>query len=398
MQKILSKGLSRRHLLSSAAALGSACALAPLPTRAQATTWNWAHKPRGIVPAANADIVIWDIPAAGGTAPIGDYGQVLLMRAPTTGPITGSISALGLRFKAVFLIGATWRRKGAVEATAPTGNKVLGGGYIDMRFAGGIGQRPVVFIANLDLGWHSTEPNKWGDFLAIGCPDQPVDIYFQKWLCPKGSYGFTDAENGSLGPHSDIIQAKNGSNPRIGNMWVADWDVAWGYQHLFGKPSTEVIPKGYKWTLKDCVFRANPPDSTIYNNGGTLSHAVYIHSMGPVVDDNGNNIVNEQIADGYYYGVELDNVTFMDNGTGRGIGSYLNPNTTPAGRVTLSGSTVVLPVYKAASNPYYVFRGPNNTTASIKYNINTTVVGAAEVGYASSLRTREDLRYYINVA
>lgn len=350
---------------------------------AAVSPYAYAHKPpASLLPARDADILVWEVPTAGGTCPyVGDPGQALLIVAPG-GPLEGQIVAEGLRFRAVFLIGATWRKKGAAAMTAPSGRVVKGGDYTRISFAADLGLAPTLFVANIDLDWHASEPNVWGDFLAVGSRGQPLELYVQKVLCKKGSYGFTDAATGSFGPHADFLQPKYGA---IGDLRFADCDLAWAYQTIFCKTPDDVVPANARLFLQGVVFRPNPPSPELYGGDGRYNQTVYVHAMG----DLSGKAIRDEVAAGRYWAQISQNVTAMPHPSfTTGFGPYMNPTVTPNGSVTIAGGTVQFPSYKSPSHAYKAFDG------NWRWGVEpaTPVVTAAEVGHPVRVATPAKLR------
>jgi hypothetical protein len=385
MSKIIQNAMSRRRLLRFSASLVGAAVLRPDPLRAQAAVepYRWAHRPpAGILPASDGDIVIWNVGTAGGICPhVGHPGQVLLIAGPDA-PLEGAIVATGLKFRAVFLIGVTWRKKGTTIATAPSGQPVAGGDYTRISFAAGLGARPVLVVANIDLDWHDTAPNIWGDFLVIGSKGDPLELYVQKVLCRKGSYGFTDAITGSSGPHADFMQPKYGS---IGDLHYGSCDIAWGYQHIFCKTPDDVVPTSARLYLQDVVFRPNPFAPGVYGGNGAYGQTVYAHAMG----DLSGKVVKDEVAAGRYWAQFAQNVTAMAHPSfTTGFSKYINASTTPNGAVKLSGDQVVFPDYRSPYHADRIFNG------NWRWNVEPAVpvVSAAEVGHDLRITTANALR------
>ena len=351
--------------------------------------YAYHHKPpASLLPAGDGDIVVWNVPTTGGTCPYqGDPGKVLLIAGPD-GPLEGNLVAENLRFKAVFLIGVTWRKKGTTIATAPSGAAVKGGDYTRISFAAGLGLRPVLFVGNVDLDWHTSEPTVWGDFLGIGSKGEPLELYVQKVKCRKGSYGFTDKITGSFSPHADFLQPKYGA---LGDLFFADCDLAWGYQHLFCQNPNDIVPANARLFLEDVVFRPNPFAPTIYGGSGAYNQTVYVHAMGVL---QGKVIANE-VAAGRYWAQFSENVTAMAHPSfTSGFGAYMNPAQTPAGNAAIAGSEVRFPDYKSPSHADKVFNG------NWRWNVEPTapVVADAEIGHTVRMTTAAGLRRLLSGA
>jgi hypothetical protein len=348
-----------------------------------AAPYLYAHKPpASLLPASDADIVVWHVPAAGGTCPyVGTPSQVLLIVAPD-GPLEGPLEAVGLKFKAAFLIGATWRKKGATAATAPSGRAVKGGDYTKISFAAGLGIAPVLFVANIDLDWHGSEPNVWGDFLGIGSQGDPLALYVQKVWCKKGSYGFTDPLTGSVGPHADFLQPKHGT---IGDLHCADCDLSWGYQTISCKNPNDVVPANARLHLQDVVFRANPLAPDIFGGSGAYDRTVYVHAMGDLAGKD----VAEEVAKGRYWAQFSQNVTAMAHPSfTTGFGKYMSPIVTPAGSAVLAGDQVLFPGYSSPGHADRPFNG------DWRWNVEpaASVVAAEEVGHGLRVTSATQLR------
>jgi hypothetical protein len=350
---------------------------------AAVSPYRYAHKPPAtLLPASDTDIVVWNVPAAGGTCPyVGEPSQVLLIAGPDA-PLEGAILAEGLRFKAVFLIGATWRKKGATAATAPSGRSVKGGDYARIGFAAGLGLAPVLFVGNVDLDWHTSEPTVWGDFLATGSQGEPLELYVQKVFCRKGSYGFADAATGATASLSDFLQPKLGA---LGNLRFGDCDLRWGYQTIFCKNPSDIVPANARLLLQDVVFRANPSATDVHGGDGSYRQTVYVHAMGDLT----GKVVNDEVVKGRYWAMFSRNVTAMAHPSfTASFAPYLVPGTTPAGAPVLASGEVQFPDYKSPGHADKPFNGNWrwNTEPS------TPVVSTNEVGHPVRVTTAAKLR------
>jgi len=238
--------------------------------------YAYVHKPAAdsLLPTSDADVVVWNVPAAGGTCPfVGNPGQVLLMVAPSA-PIRGTVSATNLQFKAVFLIGASFRPQGITSLLTPTGHWVRGGDVLRIGFAAGMPVRPVLFLANIDYdARNATEANVFGDFLQAGTArpaategdpdgsanrDRWVDLYLQKIRVTHGSYSFAAAEGGGGG---GVLSAF--FRPRVGGVG----DVHGGQLDL-------------RWHGPAFLFQGYPaPRDTVRPNARLLLNRVALRTL-----------------------------------------------------------------------------------------------------------------------
>ncbi|MFZ1425973.1 MAG: DUF2341 domain-containing protein [Geminicoccaceae bacterium] len=359
---------------------------------AATSVYAYEHRPpASILPASDADIIVWNIPAAGGTVPsVGNPDQVLLMSAPAE-PITGAIQAQNLRYRAAFLIGATLRRRGSTSTQPPAGGTSKGGHVFQISFVNGLGIRPVLFLANLDYdARNAVANNDWGDFLRFGTKpnaakdnfDEWLDLYMQKIKVPFGNYGFTGQPGDDDAPHSDFTQAALGG---FRDAYLGDIDLAWNYQTWFLKGANitndTCCPNGRLW-FKDVMMRALPAAPRIYTGDGWRL-PIYTQTIGNPSES------TAQLNAGNYYASYFTNVYAERSGApgGNTIKDYIRPNSTPGGSNTASGNRVNLPYFKASNRTYPLWSGYVDFVEPP-----TPVVTADEVGHAVRVQTPARLR------
>lgn len=334
--------------------------------------YAYVHKPSdSILPASDADIVVWNIPAAGGTCPyVGNSGQVLLLVAPTT-PIRGTVSATNLQFKAVFLIGASFRPQGITSLLTPAGSWVRGGDLLRIGFAAGIGVKPVLFLANIDHdARNTTESNVFGDFLQTGTarpqasaedPDGSAnraawaEIYLQKIKVAYGSLSFPGAGSGpSL--LSSFLRPRLGG---VGDIYAGQLDLRWhGPAFLlqgYPAPRDTVAPDA-RLLLHRVALRGL---GTTAPTGDRLTATAYFHLTGEAATP---AAALAQLERGNYQAALLDQVSIerYPETDGGSFAPYFVPGEAPGGavpRYDSAAQSLTLPSYRGQDRRYPVWTG-----------------------------------------
>lgn len=343
----------------------------------------------GFIPTADANVVVWNIPTAGGdigTAK-GSESKVLLMVAPS-GSITGTVTATGLKYKGVFLIGATCRPKGGTAFTSPGGASLKGKPMFVISFANDITVRPVLFLANID--YDPTDPGAttpdrcwWGNFLSgyteVFGNNQSAwaDIYLQKVWMPVGSYGFVAGTDGT--PRSYMFTSAAGA---FANFYASEIDAAWSdEQFLFKNLNNKAPFADGRARFYKVMTRLMPASTTIYGGPGDLrTDRCFVQNVGV---QSGN-----KLTAGEYYAVDFDTCFGSKGGAtlDLSVDGYIYTRS-PAGGVSVSGNRATMPTYinAARANPawsgFVDFQEPT-----------TSVVDKAELGSANRITTAADLR------
>lgn len=122
------------------------------------TAYAYEDVPSVVLPTDDSKYDIWNIPAAGGSCPTtGSSSKILIMVAPDA-EITAEFKAIGLKYRAAFLIGATIRTRGAAIQRS-NGNDIWGGQVLSINWDRTITHRPVLFIGNIDYNSRNTVKN-----------------------------------------------------------------------------------------------------------------------------------------------------------------------------------------------------------------------------------------------
>ena len=335
--------------------------------------YAYVHKPAdGILPASDADIVVWNIPAAGGTCPyVGNTGQVLLMVAPAT-PIRGTVSATNLQFKAVFLIGASFRPQGITSLLTPAGSWVRGGDLLRIGFAAGIGVKPVLFLANIDHdARNATESNVFGDFLQVGTarpqasaedPDGSanrgawVDVYLQKIKVAHGSLSFPGGSAGAPSLLSSFLRPRLGG---VGDIYAGQLDLRWhGPAFLlqgYPAPRDTVAPDA-RLLLHRVALRSL---GAVATTGDRLAAPPFFHLTGEAATA---EAATAQLERGNYQAALFDQVSLerYPEADGGSLTPYFVPGEAPGGAVLRYDSatrSLAFPSYRGQGRRHPIWTG-----------------------------------------
>lgn len=340
-------------------------------------TYEYVHAPPSY-PTDPSQVVVWN--ATSGACPKGEESKYLLIVAPS--PV--SIDCRRMRFKGVFLIGATFKG-GNIEKEAPSGRMLAGGHINNFTFDQGITVRPFVWVSN--AYYNSKDWNSWwGDLFSIGTspgatPDwsKGMDMYVEKLYVANGHYGWTGPPpEEDRDPHSDGIQFKFGMVHRV---FIGNTDTAWNYQNWFLKGSeiTGKIgdPQG-EVHFDSVVMRPMAAATEAYPGDG-WRHPVYLV------------VAPGDLPEGYkyYYAATLNNVygvPWPGPGGANYANDYFTPDHVPGGAHTVSGNTLNLLNYTFPGRA-----GPMWTRQVVFTNTPPAVVDRAQVGLEVSIDTAEEL-------
>ena len=364
--------------------------------------YAYVHKPASaILPTSDSDIVVWTIPAAGGTCPhVGNPDQVLLMVAPN-GPIRGAVSATNLQFKAVFLIGATLRPQGITSLLTPNGTWVRGGDALRISFAATIPVRPVLFLANIDYdARNGTEDNVFGDFLqagtarpaaAAGDPDGSAnrerwaDLYLQKIRVAHGSYSFSAGEGASV--VSAFFRPRVGG---VGDVHLGQVDLRWHGPAVLlqGYPAPrDTLRPNARLLMNRVALRALPATAA---TGETLAAPTLLHLTGEAatVEAMVTQLERGNYQAAFFNEVHLQRYAETDDGS---FAPYVTPSQIPGG-ATLRYDSVArklgFPAYKAPGRLHPVWTGEIAVGDAAPVMVSDGEVGAG-LRVASATKLRE---------
>lgn len=363
--------------------------------------YAYAHKPAdAILPASDADVVVWNVPAAGGVCPyVGNAGQVLLLAAPAE-PIRGTVSATNLQFKAVFLIGATFRPQGVTSLLTPNGTWVRGGDALRIGFSASVAVRPVLFLANVDHdARNATEANVFGDFLQTGTarpaagagdPDGSAnrerwaEVYLQKIKVAYGSASFGT-------PDAGLVLLSSFFRPRLGGVG----DVYGGQLDL-------------RWHGPAFLLQGQPaPRDTVRPDARLFLHRVALRALGAaasgdplpapplfhLVGGEAGAAAADQVERGNYQAALFDQVSlerYLD-ADGGSLAPYFVPSLVPGGaggpRYDSAAQAIDFPAYRAAGRLHPLWTGAVAVGAGRPATVSDEEVGAAwRVTGAAKLR------------
>lgn len=368
--------------------------------------YAYVHKPAAsVLPAGDADILVWNVPAAGGTCPyIGHPGQALLMVAPSA-PIRGPVVATNLQFKAVFLIGATLRPQGITSLRTPAGSWVRGGDVLRIGFAAGIPVKPVLFLANIDYdARNATENCVFGDFLQAGTARPPAgpsdpdgsanrerwaDIYLQKIKVAHGSLSFLGEAAGT--PYlSAFFRPRVGG---VGDVHAGQLDLRWHGAAFFlqGYPSPrDTLRPDARLFLHRVALRAmSSPAAT----GDTLAAPPFFHLVG---EAGTAEAALAQLERGNYQAALFDRVSLerYPHADGGSLAPYFVPSRAPDGaalRYDSAGGSLAFPSYRGQGRAHPVWTG----TVAVGEGL-PAMVADAEVGSAVRVATAAKLRQILS--
>ena len=366
--------------------------------------YAYIHKPaNSILPASDADIVVWNVPAAGGTCPhVGNQNQVLLMVAPSS-PIRGMVSATNLQFKAVFLVGASFRPQGITSLLTPNSTWVRGGDVLRVSFAPQIAVKPVLFLANIDYdARNSTENNVFGDFLQTGTArpaaiggdldgsanrERWVDLYLQKIRVAYGSYSFM-AEGGGTAL-SAFFRPRVGG---VGDLYGGQLDLRWhGPAFLLqGYPAPrDTTRPNARLILNRVALRTLP---AIAATGDALAAMAALHLTGEAASPDAAvaQLERGNYQAAFFHDVHLQRYTDTDEGS---LEPYFTPSSVPGGGTLRYDSTarkIGFPTFKTPGRLHPVWTGEVMVGDDAPAMVSDAEIGAA-VRVTSAAKLREIL-------
>lgn len=327
-----------------------------------------------ILPALDSDIVVWNIPVTGGSAPIGSPGKALWAKAPNA-PVTGFIDFGFTQFDTIVCIGLTVRGTSSMQAATAVGGPLFNGmNIMQVKRPAGMAKKLTFWLSNFLYLNDRDPPMKYGDLIRCGTApnadksngDEGMILYIQNVKIPEGMghYGWTDPRPGvdDKAPHSDCIQPRAGW---VAQAWLSRWDAAWHYQSIFIQGSDIVaghcsLDGEVHWSKM--YFRHMPPDFNVYPSTGTRK-LLYTNLMGGA---DATGLLNA----GDYYSLQIHGDVYAQynpaNDADRSATqeNYFAPRSVPSGpQPRFVGNRCILPPFisTAASprqhKPVYVGAG-----------------------------------------
>lgn len=378
-----------------------------------ADAYDYTHKAEPapgaatVLPATNADIMLWEVPEAGGTysGDVGSVAKSLLIVMPDK-PCTGSVVATGLKVRSVFVIGGEFQRAGTRDSRTPAGQTLKGGDLLQIGFATGLTHNPIIWVSNLAFNAHATTPNEWGDHIAVGGGSRHAKLYIQKCKWSHGHHGWADTgglladANASL---SAAISAKLGP---VGNVFLSQLDIKTGCRGLWLKPTSAVQTATVAGTVSAnpdvglavkasrVVFRPTEASTSVASTG-YAGRITYMWLTGSTTSGEPETKTLAQWQQlGRYWSLDASGVYLQPTTANTAIGQYVAPSAPPTGTgLTIDTTAKKVETYSytptGVTGAVAVFRGEDWGWG---VEPASPVVADSEVGIAARVTTKARLR------